>query len=110
MGHQDHPRTRSVALSSATLLEPVVEWSQTGERRTELRNFWYATLPVDKIKDGPKPFRLLGEDIVLFFGERGALAALEDRCCHRTARRRASAKFRAEQKTASGASRRSTLD
>jgi phenylpropionate dioxygenase-like ring-hydroxylating dioxygenase large terminal subunit len=55
-------------------------------RQKVLRNFWYATLPVDKIKDGPKPFRLLGEDLVLFLGERGALAALEDRCCHRTAR------------------------
>jgi phenylpropionate dioxygenase-like ring-hydroxylating dioxygenase large terminal subunit len=55
-------------------------------RQKVLRNFWYATLPIDKIKDGPKPFRLLGEDIVLFLGDRGALAALEDRCCHRTAR------------------------
>jgi nitrite reductase/ring-hydroxylating ferredoxin subunit len=69
----------------------MAEWSQTGEpllntRQKVLRNFWYVTLPVDKIKDGPKPFRLLGEDMVLFIGDRGARPAHEDRCCHRTAR------------------------
>jgi hypothetical protein len=31
-----------------------------------LRRFWYATVPVDKLADGPKPFTLLGENIVLF--------------------------------------------
>ena len=31
-----------------------------------LRRFWYATVPVDKLDDGPKPFTLLGEKIVLF--------------------------------------------
>ena len=55
-------------------------------RQKVLRDFWYATLPVDKLKDGPKPFRLLGEDIVLFPAEGDAPAALEDRCCHRTAK------------------------
>ncbi len=55
-------------------------------RQPVLRNFWYATLPQDALSDGPKPFRLLGQDIVLFLGEDGAPAALEDRCRHRTAK------------------------
>ncbi len=55
-------------------------------RQKVLRNFWYAALPTDALKDGPKPFRLLGEDIVLFLARDGAPSALEDRCRHRTAR------------------------
>jgi phenylpropionate dioxygenase-like ring-hydroxylating dioxygenase large terminal subunit len=51
-----------------------------------LRRFWYATMPVDKLDDGPKPFTLLGEKIVLFLDEAGKPAALADRCCHRTAK------------------------
>ena len=51
-----------------------------------LRKFWYATVPVDRLHDGPKPFRLLGEDIVLFLDAQGAPVALADRCCHRTAK------------------------
>ncbi len=35
---------------------------------------------------GPVPFTLLGEHIVLFLGADGQPAALQDRCCHRTAR------------------------
>ena len=50
-----------------------------------LRRFWYATVPVDKLDDGPKPFTLLGEKIVLFLDGEGKPAALADRCCHRTA-------------------------
>jgi phenylpropionate dioxygenase-like ring-hydroxylating dioxygenase large terminal subunit len=45
-----------------------------------LRRFWYATVPVDKLKDGPKPFTLLGENIVLFLDAKGNPAALADRC------------------------------
>ena len=51
-----------------------------------LRRFWYATIPVTKLDDGPKPFTLLGEKIVLFLDGEGKPAALADRCCHRTAR------------------------
>ena len=51
-----------------------------------LRRFWYATLPIHKLADGPKPFTLLGENIVLFLDENGAPAALRDRCRHRTAK------------------------
>jgi phenylpropionate dioxygenase-like ring-hydroxylating dioxygenase large terminal subunit len=51
-----------------------------------LRRFWYAVLPVAALRDGPQPFRLLGEDIVLFLDADGGPAALKDRCCHRTAK------------------------
>jgi phenylpropionate dioxygenase-like ring-hydroxylating dioxygenase large terminal subunit len=57
----------------------------TTQQKT-LRKFWYATMPVHHLVDGPKPFRLMGEDIVLFLDEQGAPAALRDRCCHRTAK------------------------
>ena len=55
-------------------------------RQPVLRNFWYAALPTAKLDDGPKPFRILGQDIVLFLDAAGEPAALEDRCCHRTAK------------------------
>ena len=51
-----------------------------------LRRFWYAIMPMDHLKEGPKPFTLLGQPIVLFLDDKGEPAALEDRCCHRTAR------------------------
>lgn len=51
-----------------------------------LRRFWYATVPMEKIKEGPVSFKLLGESIVLFTGVDGKPAALQDRCCHRTAK------------------------
>ena len=50
------------------------------------RKFWHAVMPLTQLANGPQPFRLLGEDIVLFLDERGEPAALRDRCCHRTAR------------------------
>jgi phenylpropionate dioxygenase-like ring-hydroxylating dioxygenase large terminal subunit len=55
-------------------------------KQNVLRRFWYATMPLDKLADGPKPFTLLGEKIVLFADADGKPAALADRCCHRTAR------------------------
>src|ERR671930_563151 len=51
-----------------------------------LRRFWYATVPVDALADGPKPFTLLGEKIVMFLDDAGKPVALTDRCCHRTAK------------------------
>jgi hypothetical protein len=30
-----------------------------------LRRFWYATVPVGHLQDGPRPFTLLNENIVL---------------------------------------------
>jgi phenylpropionate dioxygenase-like ring-hydroxylating dioxygenase large terminal subunit len=55
-------------------------------RQKVLRDFWYAAMPTQKLADGPKPFRILGQDVVLFLDAEGAPAALEDRCCHRTAK------------------------
>jgi phenylpropionate dioxygenase-like ring-hydroxylating dioxygenase large terminal subunit len=55
-------------------------------RQRALRRFWYAVMPVEMLRDGPRPFRLMGEDIVLFLDPQGQPAALADRCCHRTAR------------------------
>jgi phenylpropionate dioxygenase-like ring-hydroxylating dioxygenase large terminal subunit len=50
------------------------------------KKFWHAVIPLSQLQDGPKPFRLLGEDLVLFLDARGEPAALKDRCCHRTAK------------------------
>jgi phenylpropionate dioxygenase-like ring-hydroxylating dioxygenase large terminal subunit len=50
-----------------------------------LRRFWYPVIPVVNLEDGPKPFTLLGERIVLWRDGQGRFSALEDRCCHRTA-------------------------
>jgi phenylpropionate dioxygenase-like ring-hydroxylating dioxygenase large terminal subunit len=50
------------------------------------RRFWYPTLSLAELAAGPKPFRLLGEDIVLWLDGGGAPAALEDRCPHRQAK------------------------
>ena len=55
-------------------------------RQKVLRRFWYATLPLAQLAQGPRPFTLLGENIVLFLDGEGKPAALRDRCCHRTAR------------------------
>lgn len=49
------------------------------------RQFWHAVMPLADLADGPQPFTLLGEKIVLFLDEHGQPAALKDRCCHRTA-------------------------
>ncbi|MFV0245703.1 MAG: Rieske 2Fe-2S domain-containing protein [Qingshengfaniella sp.] len=51
-----------------------------------LRRFWYSVMPISDLADGPKPFVLMGENIVLFLDGDGQPAALEDRCCHRTAK------------------------
>ena len=50
------------------------------------RRFWHAVMPLSHLADGPQPFTLLGESIVLFLDEHGQPAALRDRCCHRTAK------------------------
>jgi phenylpropionate dioxygenase-like ring-hydroxylating dioxygenase large terminal subunit len=50
------------------------------------RRYWYATLRMEDLKDGPKPFTLLGEKIVIWLDENGEPACLQDRCCHRTAK------------------------
>ena len=55
-------------------------------KQATLRRFWYATVALHDLEAGPKPFRLMGEDIVLFLDADGKPAALKDRCCHRTAK------------------------
>lgn len=51
-----------------------------------LRRFWYALMPIAQLQEGPQPFTLLGEKLVVWLKEDGSPAALQDRCCHRTAR------------------------
>ncbi|MDE2146565.1 MAG: aromatic ring-hydroxylating dioxygenase subunit alpha [Burkholderiales bacterium] len=55
-------------------------------RQPVFRKFWHAVMPLSMLHDGPQPFTLLGEAIVLFLDAQGRPAALRDRCCHRTAR------------------------
>ena len=50
------------------------------------RRFWYPVIPLEHLKDGPQRFELLGESLALFMDAQGVPAALEDRCCHRSAR------------------------
>ena len=55
-------------------------------RQPILRKHWHAVMPLSMLADGPQPFTLLGENIVLFLDAEGQPAALKDRCCHRTAK------------------------
>jgi len=55
-------------------------------RQPVLRRFWYALMPMSFLDQGPRPFRLLGEDLVLWKRADGSPAAVRDRCCHRTAK------------------------
>jgi phenylpropionate dioxygenase-like ring-hydroxylating dioxygenase large terminal subunit len=55
-------------------------------RQPVLRRFWYAIMPMAKLEAGPQAFTLLGENIVLWKKADGTPAAVNDRCCHRTAR------------------------
>jgi len=51
-----------------------------------LRRFWYPVLAMEDLADGPKPFTLLGEDIVVWLGPDAQPCAAIDRCCHRSAK------------------------
>ncbi|MBL8837333.1 MAG: aromatic ring-hydroxylating dioxygenase subunit alpha [Alphaproteobacteria bacterium] len=51
-----------------------------------LRRFWYPIMKCQDLESGPRPFRLLGQDIVVWRGADGALQAVVDRCCHRSAK------------------------
>lgn len=51
-----------------------------------LRCFWYPVMPLSMLAQGPRPFRLLGEDVVLWLDGEGQPSVMEDRCCHRTAK------------------------
>ena len=50
------------------------------------RKFWYPVIPISELSDEPKPFTLLKQPIVLWLDSKGKPAAVEDRCCHRTAK------------------------
>ena len=54
-------------------------------RQKILRRFWYPVMPVAMVEAGPQPFTLLGEKIVLWKSAEGSVAALADRCPHRSA-------------------------
>ncbi|MCH6545960.1 MAG: Rieske 2Fe-2S domain-containing protein [Deltaproteobacteria bacterium] len=47
------------------------------------RNYWYPIIEARRVGRRPIPVRILGEDIVLFPGKGGKVAALLDRCPHR---------------------------
>jgi phenylpropionate dioxygenase-like ring-hydroxylating dioxygenase large terminal subunit len=51
-----------------------------------LRKFWYPVMRMTHLESGPKPFTLLGENIVVWKTTDGKIACLKDRCCHRTAK------------------------
>ncbi len=53
---------------------------------TGLRNLWYPVLPSWRLHQAPLGITRLGEHLVLWRGEDGAVHALEDRCPHRGAR------------------------
>ena len=50
-----------------------------------LRRFWYPVMPMAHLTDGPQPFKLLDQPLVLWLTESGQPAVLADRCCHRSA-------------------------
>jgi phenylpropionate dioxygenase-like ring-hydroxylating dioxygenase large terminal subunit len=50
------------------------------------RRFWYVAMPASQLNHGPQPFRLFDTELVLWKTPEGRVAALQDRCCHRSAR------------------------
>lgn len=53
---------------------------------TGLRNLWYPVIPSWRLHDAPLGITRLGENIVLWRDQDGAVRAVEDRCPHRGAR------------------------
>lgn len=50
------------------------------------RQFWYPVMPLERLESGPQAFSLLGQQLVLWLDSAGQAAAVEDRCCHRSAK------------------------
>ncbi|MEN9223442.1 MAG: Rieske 2Fe-2S domain-containing protein, partial [Thermostichus sp. BF3_bins_97] len=50
-----------------------------------LKRFWYPVMPISLLQEGPQSFTLLGQPLVLWLDQAGKPAAVEDRCCHRSA-------------------------
>jgi phenylpropionate dioxygenase-like ring-hydroxylating dioxygenase large terminal subunit len=48
------------------------------------RRFWYPAMPAERLADGPKPFALFGEEMVIWQAADGTVSALADECCHRS--------------------------
>jgi len=48
-----------------------------------LKNCWYVAAWESEVGEKPFARTICGEDVVLFRGSTGEVAALEDRCCHR---------------------------
>ncbi len=51
-----------------------------------LSRFWHCLFPFADLTEKPRPFRLLGEDIVVWKDLDGKPHAVQDRCPHRTAK------------------------
>ncbi|MDB5804131.1 MAG: iron-sulfur cluster-binding protein Rieske family [Betaproteobacteria bacterium] len=47
------------------------------------RRFWYPTIALSSLRDGPLPFTLLGQKLVLWLDAAGAPVAFHDKCPHR---------------------------
>ena len=50
------------------------------------RRFWYPVIAIERLRDGPQRFELLGHALALYLDGDGTPAALADKCCHRSAR------------------------
>ena len=79
-----------VSCVAATLrsrpLRSEVELPCSNTRQKVLRDFWYATVPIEALATGQSRSSCSGQEIALFLDKEGMPAALEDRCCHRTAK------------------------
>lgn len=50
------------------------------------RNFWYPVAPISTLQEKPLSFKLLNQNIVVWLDQNMNLSALDDRCCHRSAK------------------------
>ena len=50
------------------------------------RQFWYPVMPLERLRSGPQAFSLLGQSLALWLNAAEQPVAVEDRCCHRSAK------------------------
>ncbi len=50
------------------------------------KRFWYPVMPIANLQEKPQSFVLLEQPIVLWLNSKKEPCAVEDRCCHRTAK------------------------
>ena len=55
-------------------------------KQPAFKRFWYPVIPMTALSEQPVPFVLLSQNIVLWLTAEGKPAAVEDKCCHRTAK------------------------